>query len=354
MRYYIIAGEASGDLHGAWLMKQLRNQDSSCSIRFWGGDRMAKEGGEMVCHYRKNAVMGGTEVLSSIARILNNLSKCKKDIIKWKPDVVILIDYPGFNMRIASFAHKKGFKVWYFIPPKVWAHGESRVKALKRDVDRLLTIFPFETEYFKSHGIDAEYVGNPLCRIYSTQALESHPAREKVIAFFAGSRKAEIKTLLPRFMEVEKMIARDTRFNGYRLILAGAPAIDEAYYRKFMDKSSNIEIKFGCSEELLLRAEAAVVASGTANLEAALAMCPQLCCYVLSPVSYAIARAILKIDMISLPNIIMNRRIIKEMIQGQAAPKLLFEELESLIFDSDRREQMKRDYKELRKILSCS
>ena len=288
MKYYIIAGEASGDLHGSNLMRGLLAHDPSCEIRFWGGDRMAAVGGTLVRDYRDNAVMGLVEVIGRLGSILSNLRFCKQDILGWKPDAVILIDYPGFNLKIARFAHEHGFKVFYYIPPKVWARGEGRIRLLKKYVDRTFIIFPFEVPYFEAKGVSAVYNGNPLVdNIAATPSvnmtreefLRSHSLTDdgrELIALLAGSRKMEVDYLLPR--------------------LAAAPSIDRSYYDRYLHGNPDIDIIYGDTYGVLCHSAAAAISSGTASLEAAVIGTPQVVCYGMNPITYAIARMVVRSD----------------------------------------------------------
>lgn len=352
MKYYIIAGEASGDLHGSNLMKGLFAEDPGCEVRFWGGDRMAAVGGTMVRHYKQTAVMGAVEVLLKARKIFKNLSDCKKDILQWKPDAVILIDYPGFNLKIARFAHENGFKIFYYIAPKVWARGEGRIKLLKKYVDMLYIIFPFEVDYFKSKGVEARYFGNPLIDGVSQIEVKNLAGGGKTIALLPGSRQAELKFLMPRMMELEKLLAADSRFADYNLVIAGAPSMDFPDYDKYRRLDSKIKVVFDNTYPLLKQAEAAVVSSGTASLEAALIGTPQVVCYGFNEVTYRLAKLTVHgIKYISLANLILDKLIFKELIQHNASPRAIYEELCKLVFDKDCRMKMEEDYKQLNNVL---
>lgn len=353
MRYYIIAGEASGDLHGANLMRGLYAGDPEAEVRFWGGDAMANVGGTLVQHYREGAVMGGVEVLAKAGRLLANLSFCKTDLLAWRPDVVVLIDYPGFNLRMAEFAKKHGFKVFYYIAPKVWARGERRIKKIRRYVDSLYIIFPFEVEYFRSRGVEARYFGNPL--LDSLQGLSNStgpvPPKAGVIALLPGSRKAELAFLMPRFAELEALMRQDRRFDGYMLAVAGAPSMTPRDYAPYIPEDSTMTVLFGRTGELLAEAPAAVISSGTASLEAALIGTPQVVCYGFRRITYLLAKMLVKVRYISLANLILDRLIFKELIQKDASPEKMLKELERLLFDSGCRRRMASDYAELRQAL---
>lgn len=362
MKYYIIAGEASGDLHGANLMHGLLEHDPSCDIRFWGGDRMAAEGGVMVRDYRDNAVMGIVEVIGRLGSIMHNLRFCKQDIISWKPDAVILIDYPGFNLKIARFAHRHGFKVFYYIPPKVWARGERRIRLLKKYVDRTFIIFPFEVPYFKTRGLDVVYNGNPLTdNIDSTPSvhlsrsafLKSHSLTDDgrdIIALLAGSRKMEVDYLLPRLVKAVAILNRQTG-RRFRFLLAAAPSINPEYYRKYLENNTDIDIVRGDTYGVLSHAAAAAVSSGTASLEAAIIGTPQVVCYGMNPVTYAIARMVVRLDTISLANMILGKHIFKELLQGECTPENIAAELLRMTDDPAYRDRMISDYGKMRSML---
>ena len=361
MRYYIIAGEASGDLHGANLMKGLLRHDPSCGIRFWGGGKMAAVGGTLVKDYRDNAVMGFVEVLSHLGSILRNLRFCKEDILQYRPDAVILIDYPGFNLKIARFAHERGFKVFYYIPPKVWARGESRIQLLKRYVDKVFIIFPFEVEYFKAKGVDAIYNGNPLVdNIGSTPSvhmsredfLRSHSLTDDgrpLLAFLAGSRRMEVDYLMPRIVRTAAILKERTD-GRFRFLLAAAPSIDPEYYGKYIG-DSGIEIIQNDTYGVLSHSEAAVISSGTASLEAAIIGTPQVVCYGMNPITYFLARLVVRLDTISLANMILGRHIFKELLQGDCTPEHIADEVLRMTDDRAYRSRMIKDYDDMRAML---
>ena len=348
MKYYIIAGEASGDLHGSNLIRGLFAEDPGCEVRMMGGDLMAAAGGTLVGHYRDTAVMGAVEVLGSLGKIRRRMSLCKRDILSWRPDAVILVDYPGFNLKIAKFAHRRGFKVFYYIAPKVWARGEGRIRQIKKYVDMLYIIFPFEIEYFRKKGVEARYFGNPLvggiARSPRQTVLDGGPC----IALLAGSRKAELKFMMPRIMELEKLLEKDERFAPYRLVIAGAPSMSFSDYDKWRGRDSKIKVVFDRTYSLLEQSAAAVVCSGTASLEAAIIGTPQVVCYGFNRITYMLARLLVKgIRYISLANLILDRQIFKELIQKNASPENIYSELCSLVFDPDRIGAMKEDYRQL-------
>lgn len=353
MKYYIIAGEASGDLHGSNLIKGLKIADPSADFRIWGGDLMAAEAGSLVKHYRETAIMGFIEVVTHLNKILTNLRTCKNDILKFDPDVVILIDYPGFNFRIAEFTKKRGIKVFYYISPKVWAWKEGRIKKLKKYTDLLFIIFPFEIEYFKKKGISAIYNGNPLM-----DSIMSHPFNDEnreeffvrhnlpnkpYIALLAGSRKGEIDYMMPRLRELEKKLPQ------YNLILAAAPSAELSYYDKFLT-NSKIKVIKGDTYAILKHACSAVVNSGTASLEAAIIGTPQVVCYGGSEISYQIAKRLVKLKYISLGNLILNKKAVEELIQHDCTPQNIFAELHKTLSGSHR-EKMLKQYSKIRERL---
>ena len=360
MRYYIIAGEASGDLHGSNLMKGIHAEDPKAEIRFWGGDLMAQAGGEMVRHYKEGAVMGFVEVVAKARRLLDNVSFCKKDIMEWRPDVVILIDYPGFNFKIAEFAHNAGFKVFYYIAPKVWASREGRIRKLKAFVDKLFIVFPFEKPYFDSKGVSYIYKGNPLVDavdgsramnetredFFVRAGLENRP----FIAMLAGSRKPEISTMMPVLTEFASKMRQIPEYSDYQFLIAGAPARSIKDYEPWMTEENRqyIKILFGETQSIIRHADAAVVNSGTASLETALFGTPQAVGYITNPLTYRIARMIVKIKYISLGNLIVDRLAFKEFIQDECNADALVTEIRELIEDKERREKMFSDYADIR------
>ena len=365
MRYYIIAGEASGDLHGSNLMKGIYAEDPKAEIRFWGGDLMcsADQGSGLVRHYREGAVMGFVEVLSKAHKLMNNISFCKQDILEWKPDVVILIDYPGFNFKIAEFAHNAGFKVFYYIAPKVWASREGRIRKLKAYVDKLFIVFPFEKRYFESKGIDYIYKGNPLIdAVDDSQAM--HETREDffvraglenrpVIAMLAGSRKMEISTMMPVLTEFAAKMHDLPHYSDYQFLIAGAPARTREDYEPWMTEENRkyIKVLFGETQSIIRHAEAAVVNSGTASLETALFCTPQVVGYITNPITYWIARKIVKIRYISLGNLIIDRLAFKEFIQDGCNADAIVAEIRELIENEERRERMLDNYGDIRAAL---
>lgn len=348
MKIYVIAGEASGDLHGAALMKELFALDPSCELRFYGGDMMASCGGTMARHCGNTAVMGFSEVIGKAGAILDNLRFCKRDILSFSPDAVILIDYPGFNLRIARFAKKNGFRVYYFIPPKVWARGRWRVSLLKRYTDRVFSILPFEKEFFPRYGVPVQYVGNPLIDKVMEYQFSSIGECAGTIALLPGSRSAELRFLMPRFAALEKLIRADSRFDRYQLVIAAPASINEREYLSFLPSNTSIKIISNRTYDILKQSDAAVICSGTASLEAALIGTPQVVCYGFGTVTYLLARLLVHgIRYISLANLILDRPVFRELIQSEANPDAMFRELCSLLFDPDVRERMLSDYREL-------
>lgn len=373
MRYYIIAGEASGDLHGSNLMKGLYSQDAKADIRFWGGDLMNQvyetsqnpslTDGGLVVHYKEGAIMGFVEVLRKAGKLLGNVRRCKKDILAWKPDVVILIDYPGFNFKIAEFAHKAGFKVFYYIAPKVWASREGRIEKLKKYVDKLYIVFPFEIPYFQSKGVPFIYKGNPLVdAIDSSEAmLETREAflqrnnlpDKPIIALLAGSRKGEISTMMPILSQFAKRMHSIDKYADFQFLIAGAPSRDKSDYEPWLSSCGNyVKLLFGQTQSILKNAEAAVINSGTASLETVLFNTPQVVGYIGARISYIIAKRIIKVRYISLGNLILDKLAFRELIQDDFNPDALVEEVRRLIEDKDYKNRMLSDYAEIRKRLA--
>ena len=344
MKYYIIAGEASGDLHASNLMKELHSVDSSASFRCWGGDLMKAQGAEIIKHYRDLAFMGFTEVLMNIKTILANIEFCKNDILKYKPDVLILVDYPGFNLRIAEFAKKHNIKVYYYISPQIWAWKQSRVHKIKRVVDKMFVILPFEKEFYKKFDCEVDFVGHPLLDAVQNYKSEENTLHLKsslpVIALLPGSRKQEINTMLPLMLTMQQY------FPNYQFVIAGAPSQTEEFYKTYLSEKDNVQIVFNKTYQLLQVAKAALVTSGTATLETALFGVPEVVCYKGGTISYLIARQLIKVKYISLVNLIMDKEIVKELIQAELNESNLKIELEKLLVDSTRNEMLK-NYSEL-------
>lgn len=364
MKYYIIAGEASGDLHGSNLMKGIYAEDPTAEIRFWGGDAMASVAGSApVRHYKEGAVMGFVEVIAKAGRLLKNVDFCKKDILAWKPDVVILIDYPGFNFKIAEFAHKAGIKVFYYIAPKVWASREGRIRKLKKFVDKLYIVFPFEKPYFDTKGIDYIYKGNPLVDAVDgsqaiTESREDFLSRNNledrpVIAMLAGSRKPEINTMMPVLTDFAAKMHALPEYSNYQFLIAGAPARNMEDYSQWLTEENTqyIKILFGQTQSILRQAEAGVINSGTASLETALFGTPQVVGYIINPLTYWLAKKIIKVKYISLGNLIVDRLAFKEFIQHDCNSDALVAEIRDLIENPERRREMLAEYAEIRSLL---
>ena len=338
MKYYIIAGEASGDLHGANLMKALYQKDLDATIHYWGGDLMQQAGGTLVKHYRDLAFMGFIEVLFNLRTILKNITLCKKNIDAFQPDVLIFIDYPGFNMRIAKWAKKKGIKTHYYISPQIWAWKEGRIKDIKRDVDAMYVILPFEKPFYEDkHQFPVHFVGHPLIdEITNRQQVTGTTFRKEngldqrpIIAILPGSRKQEISKML----EVMLSIVED--FKDYQFVIAGAPSQDESFYQAFI-KNQNVHLLLNKTYDLLSLSYAALVTSGTATLETALFKVPQVVCYKGNQISYEIAKRIIKLKYISLVNLILDNEVVTELIQSDFNKKRLKEELSKILIDSNR------------------
>jgi lipid-A-disaccharide synthase len=351
MKYYIIAGEASGDLHGSNLMKALYKEDKDANIRFWGGDLMKKAGGTLVSHYKDRAFMGFFEVLRNLNKVLVFIKFCKKDIQKFQPDVIIFIDNSGFNLRVAKWAKLKGYKTNYYISPQVWASRASRVKAIKNDIDKMFVILPFEKDFYKKFKYEVEFVGHPLIdAIADRKQVDEFKFREEhflgnkpIIALLPGSRKQEITKML------SVMLSLVHDFKEYKFVIAGAPSQDFSFYKDIIGKRkvSFIDNK---TYDLLSISTAALVTSGTATLEAALFKIPQVVCYKAGRVSYEIAKRIITLKYISLVNLIMNKEVVKELIQEDFTRTNLKKELSKILEDANRQDLFL-EYFELEKIL---
>ncbi|MBO7476631.1 MAG: lipid-A-disaccharide synthase [Salinivirgaceae bacterium] len=355
MRYYLIAGEASGDLHGSNLVRELKLQDPDAQFRFFGGDLMAAQAGvPPVLHYREMAFMGFIKVMMNLRAISRNMEKCKADIVDFKPDVIILIDFAGFNLRIAEFAKSIGLKTVFYISPKIWAWKTSRIKKIKKYIDKMLTILPFETEFYAGFNYPVEYVGNPLldaieefkANDHQTEAdfRKSNSLTDKpIIGLLAGSRKQELDLMLPVMIEVSR------QFPEYQFVISGAPGLDRSYYTKVAGADCNLPIIFGQTYDLLKFSRAALVTSGTATLETALFGVPEAVLYrIMAPnFLYRIGRKILKAKWISLANLIMGREIIRELVQMDCNPKTVAAELRKILDDERYDAEFQRNYAEL-------
>jgi lipid-A-disaccharide synthase len=349
MRYYIIAGEASGDLHGSNLVREMKSLDPGNEFRGWGGDLMQDAGVEIVKHFRDLAFMGFIEVVKNLPTILRNLSFCKQDILKFKPDVLILIDYPGFNLRIAEWARQQQFRIVYYISPQVWAWKESRVKKIRQYVDKMLVILPFEKQFYQKWDFEVEYVGHPLVGVIEKyrQFGNKTPLSDKpIIALLPGSRKQEIMVKLP------VMLSLADRFPDYQFIVAQAPGQEDEFYKELLKNYQNVSGVTNATYRLLSQADAALVTSGTATLETALFGVPEVVCYKGSKISYEIAKRLIKIKYISLVNLIMDKEVVKELIQDEMNEKNLEFELTKLLKDPLKRGELQRDYAALKQLLS--
>ncbi len=351
MKYYIISGEASGDLHGSNLIKQLNQLDAEANIRCWGGDMMQAAGATLVKHYRELAFMGFAEVIKNLPTILKNISFCKEDITNFTPDVLVLIDYPGFNLRIAEWGKLQGYKIVYYISPQVWAWKANRVKKMRLCIDKMLVILPFEKDYFKNvWNWDVEYVGHPLVEV-----IENYKSNYKepvvnstrpIVALLPGSRKQEIEKKLPVMLAVSKS------FPQYQFVVAKAPGQEDNFYEPFLSPYNNVSAVSNDTYGLLMQSNAALVTSGTATLETALFAIPEVVCYKGSNISYQIGKRLIKIKFISLVNLIMDKLVVKELIQDEMNVENLVIELTQLLESETRQQQLKADYAELKAILS--
>ena len=354
MKYYMIAGEASGDLHGSNLIKELKKLDPLASIRCWGGDLMQQAGGELVKHYRDLAFMGFAEVIKNLGTIFRNFRFCKRDILAFQPDVLILIDYPGFNLRMAQWAKENNFRVIYYISPQVWAWKESRVNNIKKFVDKMLVILPFENQFYQKWNYKVEYVGHPLVQVVDnaihqeqTNPVEVSPINQhNVIALLPGSREQEISKKLPVMLETSKA------FPQYHFIIAKAPSLPDEFYDRLIAGYPQVRSVRNRTYQLLMQAKAALVTSGTATLETALFGVPQVVCYKGSPVSYQIAKRLVKIKYISLVNLIMDKEVVKELIQEELTVDNATKELRDILENPQRKFQIQQDYAALKKLLS--
>ncbi len=347
MRYYIISGEASGDLHGSNLINSILKNDNNATIRGWGGDLMQQAGAEIVKHYRDLAFMGFVEVVKHLPVILKNISFCKKDILAFAPDVLVLIDYPGFNLRIAKWAKKQNIKVCYYISPQIWAWKESRVNIIKSSVDCMITILPFETEFYKKHHYDVHYVGHPLTEVVNSALQRPLPEKlsdKPIIALLPGSRKQEINLKLPIMLSMVSL------FPQYHFIVAQAPGQDEDVYRKLIGNLPVSLVK-GKTYDLLRSADFALVTSGTATLETALFGVPQIVCYKGNQLSYYIAKKLIKVKYISLVNLILDRPAVLELIQNDLNKEKLYESLNELVSNKDLQDRIQTDYTRLWELL---
>ncbi|MBL0883381.1 MAG: lipid-A-disaccharide synthase [Chitinophagaceae bacterium] len=382
MKYYLISGEASGDLHGSNLIKELQKEDPNADIRCWGGDLMAAAGATLVKHYKDLAFMGFVEVIKNLPTILRNIKFCKEDIAAYQPDVLVLIDYPGFNLRIAEWAHKQGYKVVYYISPQVWAWKENRVKQMKQCIDLMLCILPFEKDYYKTKwNWEVEYVGHPLVEVVerkkkltvdslqligkeakltdqslqltgentetsTTLSTVNPQLSSNIIALLPGSRKQEIAKKLPIMLSVASY------FPEYTFVVAKAPGLEDDFYTPFLSTATNVTSVRNQTYDLLMKAHAALVTSGTATLETALFAVPEVVCYKGNNISYQIAKRLIHIKYISLVNLIMNKAIVTELIQHELTTENLVRELKLITQSTDHRQKMIDDYLALKALLS--
>jgi lipid-A-disaccharide synthase len=361
MKYYIIAGEASGDLHGSNLIGEIKKLDPLAQLRGWGGNLMQEAGADIVKDYRELAFMGFTEVIRNLPTILKNIKFCKSDIQAFAPDAIIFIDYPGFNLRIASWARKAGYKTIYYISPQVWAWKESRVKSIRENVDKMLVILPFEKSFFQKWNYDTEYVGHPLVEVIeqfrqspdakkppvlSAANPESLTPSRPLIALLPGSRKQEILKKLPVMLEASRS------FPDYQFVVAEAPGQDASFYDGILKSFPQAARVSNQTYSLLMHAQAACVTSGTATLETALFGVPEVICYKGSPLSYQIAKRLIKVKYISLVNLIMDKPVVKELIQDEMTVENIVTELKNLLFNEQTRARLQKDYGDLRSLLS--
>lgn len=352
MRYYLIAGEASGDLHASRLITELRHLDPQGTFRGWGGDLMQAAGMHLVKHYRNLAFMGFAEVIAHLPTILKNITLAKKEIDAFKPDALILVDYPGFNLRIASYARERNIRVFYYISPQIWAWKQSRVHQIKRDVDRMFVILPFEKEFYARFNYEVDFPGHPLPEAIASFQPPSesefrqanHLDQRRIVAVLPGSRRQEVKKVLPLMLSMQQ------HFPGVQFVVAAAPGLPDDFLNS-LGKSQNITIVRNQTYSLLAHSQAALVTSGTASLETALFGVPEVICYKGSWISYHIARKLIKVKYIGLANLIMDRPVIKELIQGDFNATNLRAELHNLLFNQETRQRMASDYQALREKL---
>lgn len=348
VKYYLIAGEASGDLHGSNLIYALKKMDKNTTLRCWGGDKMEQAGATLVKHYRNLAFMGFAEVVKNLPAIIRNLRFCKTDILAYNPDVLVLIDYPGFNLRIAKWAKKKGIRVIYYIAPQVWAWKESRVKTMKKCIDKMLVILPFEKDFFEQKWQwPVSYTGHPLLPVLQDLQTDSTPLSHKpIVALLPGSRKQEIEKMLPVMLEVTK------QFPEHQFIIAKAPALDVTFYESFLHQYPQVQMVKDNTYTLLQQAKAALVTSGTATLETALLKVPEIVCYKGSNVSYQIAKRLITIKYISLVNLILDRPLLTELIQHDFTVESTTAVLHELLFNETKMQSLYQGYEQLHEALS--
>jgi len=348
MKYFLIAGEASGDMHGSYLLQAIKEVDANAVFAYWGGDMMKNVAAGLLHHYKETSFMGIVEVVKNIGRVIDNFKKCKQHISNFKPDIVIFIDYPGFNLKMAAYAKRQGYKTIYYIAPKVWAWRESRVKKLEKYIDHLILIFPFEPNYFKQWNLKFTYVGNPMAEAIlnyrpDVNFLQNHQLNNKnIVALLPGSRRQEISKTLPVMLRVA------AKFKTTQFVVAGAPGIEEDFYNKFNVGQNNIKIVYNNTYNLLAYAKAALVCSGTATLETALFNVPQVCGYIANGISVFIAKLLVKVKYVSLVNLCLNKFAIKEFIQQDFNDNNLHHQLNLLLSDSNELKNLYDDYLTLR------
>ena len=352
MRYYVIAGEASGDLHASNLIRGLRSQDPEAEVRGWGGDLMQEVGCEIVRHYKDTAIMGFVAVLKNLKKLKGNIRACCEDIQTWKPDVVILVDYAGFNLRIARFAKCIGIRVFYYISPKLWAWNTGRVKQIRKNVDRMYVIFPFETDFYKKYNYKVQYAGNPLVDAIHDRPFQNETFSDfvqlnglsgrPIIALLAGSRVQELKFVLPQMLKMVR------HFPDFEFVIAGAPSMKDSDYAAYVG-DMGVKIIYGQTYRLVKQATAALVTSGTATLETALLKTPQVVCYSGEggAFSYWLFKTVVKVKYISLVNLMLDREVVKELLMQKLNEKNLLTELSRIIYDEDVRQKMTADYEEI-------
>ncbi len=349
MKYYIISGEASGDLHGSNLMKSIKNYDSNAEFRVWGGDKMSNAGGELVKHYKEHSFMGLVPVIKNIRTIKANFKLCEEDLKSYRPDVLILIDYSGFNLRVAKFAKAMGLKIFYYISPQVWAWRKGRVNTIKHLIDRMFVILPFEKDFYASYNYDVRFVGHPLLDaieeykrtklIAKEDFIKKYNLSEKpLIAILPGSRKQEIKEKLPEMLGVV------SNYKDYQFVIAAAPSIDESYYREFISEDDDVNLIFDDTYNILNNSKAALVTSGTATLETALFKVPEIVCYRGGALSYYVVKYLVDIKFISIVNLIMDKQVVKELIQYDLNRDNIIKELDKILNDEVYRNNMLKEY----------
>ena len=352
MKYFIIAGERSGDLHGSNLIKAIKQADKDATLKGWGGDYMQDAGAEVLMHYKDLAFMGFAEVLANLPKIVGFIGLCKKQIDEFQPDAIVLIDYAGFNMRIAKWAKQRKFKIFYYISPKVWAWNQSRALKLKQNIDKLFVIFPFEVDFFKKYDYEVEFVGNPLFDAIAAfkpnaDFLKRNQLEDKkIIALLPGSRKQEVEQML------ELMVAAKGQFPGYQFVIAGVGNLPKEFYERFLD--NEISLITDQTYDLLTHAQAAMVTSGTATLETALFGVPQVVCYKTSWLSYSIASRLIRVPFISLVNLIAEKEAVKELIQDELTPDNIAEEIEKIVTATPQRAAQIADYDRIKQILGSA